>query len=573
MNLLEQGLLWLDADRARYWAVAWFAYGAVVLLALFPPRAGTAPATRRLNAVLFGAAVFLVLAAFRWPVWFFPKDLNPDEAQIVAGAITLDRLPVYWKYVDGTTHGPVCEYLLLAAHWCGAPLNYITARVLGVMLQAGALWAAWGTLRLFMSERFARIGILPGLTFWAFVTWEDFVHYSTELPGLFCLAVGGWLAAIVLRAAAVRPRQLVLASLAGLAIGIVPFAKLQSVPQGVGLALIVLALLWWGRRDLPARQRLQLGGVFVAGGLVPALLVAGFVSVYGLWEHFRASYILSALDYLTISEHPPGQMPMRFLYFSATEPAFAWLFWGGLGFSLLYARAATAEKSLRFARIAGWLLLGAAYYSVLRPAREVVHYLHLLVIPLTILVGLTLAIAVEEARQIGENGARQPGLNRAMPWLSLGLLVLLPQFYQRQVSWNQFAGQMHEYRATPISEAARFIRERERAGDTVAMWGWEPNLLVQANLPHGTREAHSANQMMAWPLRPYYVARYLWDMERRQPEWFVDVVGKDAFAFEDRPNQAHEALPALNTLISTQYEFMAEFQNKRIYRRKAAPSR
>ncbi len=561
MHLLEQALLWLDADRARFWTAAWATFGAVLLAALFPPRPEARPAVRRWNAVRFGLGVFLALAAFRWPVWFFPKDLNPDEAQTIAGAITLEQFPVYWKYVDGTTHGPACEYFLLAAHWLGAPLDYFTARVVGTLLQAGALLAVWGTLRCFTTERVARAGILPGLAFWAFATWDDFVHYSTELPGLFFLAVAGWLIAAVLRAPAPGRRHFWLAALAGLGLGLVPFAKLQSVPSGLALALVALVLLWRGRTDLPAPQRWRLAGAFVAGGLAPALGVAVFLTVYGLWEHFRASYLLSALDYLGLGDHRPAEMPMRFFHFSATEPAFAWFFWGGLAYALLHARAAT-DKVLRVALVAAWLLLAVAYYSVLRPAREVTHYLHLLVVPLTTLAGLSLAAAV------GEPGANPSARARVLPWLLFFLVALSPQFYQRLLSWHRFAGFAAEYRATPPGEAARFIRERARPGDTVAMWGWEPHLLVEANLPHGTREAHTANQLMHWPLRPYFLTRYLWDLERRQPAWFVDVVGAGSFAFEDRPNQAHEAVPALAAFIAANYEFAAEFGHTRIYRHK-----
>ncbi len=571
MHLLEQALLWLDADRARFWTVAWLAFAAATAAAFFPARADAPPAVRRGNAALFGLGIFAVLAAFRWPVWFYPRDLNPDEAQIVAGALTLDRLPVYWKYVDGTTHGPWCEYLVLAAHWLGAPLNYVTARVVGTLLQAGALLAAWGTLRCFTHERAARLGILPGLAFWSFVSWDDFVHYATELPSVFFLAASGWLAARLLRTPVPGRRHLVLAGLAGLALGANPFAKLQSVPAALALALAVLAWLWRGRADLAAALRWRLGGAFIAGGLLPGLMLLGFLGIYGLWEHFRASYLLSALDYVALSEHRPAEMPMRFLHFSATEPAFAWLFWGALGFALLYARTAAATPALRAARITAWVLLGATLYGVLRPGREVVHYLHFLVIPLTLLAGFTLAIALAET---GAADRIRPWQQR-LPYVWFALLLLLPQAYSRvNGSWNRFAGFVGEYLREPVSPAADFIRQRAGTGDTLAIWGWEPHLLVETGLPHGTREAQTANQIMDWPLRPYYVTRYLWDMEHRQPDWFVDVVGPGSFAFEAREIQAHETVPALRDLIATRYELVAEFGSKRIYRRKGpAPAR
>ena len=71
------------------------------------------------------------------------------------------------------------------------------ARVVAVLMQGLALWAVWGTLRCFVAERAARLGVLPGLAFWSFVTYEDYIHYSTELPGLLLIAWAGWAIAAI----------------------------------------------------------------------------------------------------------------------------------------------------------------------------------------------------------------------------------------------------------------------------------------------------------------------------------------------------------------------------------------
>ena len=107
MSAIASFLLWLDAESVRYWTVAWLAFALVVALAWAP--SATAPARWWRGSWPFAAAVLLMLAAFRWPSWFYPRELNPDEAQTIASALTLECFPVYWKYVDGTTHGPVCE--------------------------------------------------------------------------------------------------------------------------------------------------------------------------------------------------------------------------------------------------------------------------------------------------------------------------------------------------------------------------------------------------------------------------------------------------------------------------------
>ena len=76
---------------------------------------------------------------------------NPDEPQMIAGAITLERFPVYWEYVDGTTHGPLANVPLLIGNALGLPLDYAGARfVAGVLMIVGEA----SPMRAFHRERY-----------------------------------------------------------------------------------------------------------------------------------------------------------------------------------------------------------------------------------------------------------------------------------------------------------------------------------------------------------------------------------------------------------------------------------
>src|SRR3954466_15833933 len=54
-----------------------------------------------------------VLICFRWPMLWVRHELNVDESQLIAGAITLRHDPVFWRSVDGGTAGPIDFYPLL----------------------------------------------------------------------------------------------------------------------------------------------------------------------------------------------------------------------------------------------------------------------------------------------------------------------------------------------------------------------------------------------------------------------------------------------------------------------------
>jgi len=557
-------LLWLDADPARFWFAAWTAFGVTILLALRAPGERKDPGTAVAGGQgwwWFAGCVFLTLAAFRWPSWFVPGDLNPDEAQILAGAITLQHFPVYWKFVDGSTHGPLCEYLLLAANWLGAPLNYVTARALAAGLQGLALIGVWGTLRCFTSERLARLAILPGLAFWSFVSWHDFVHYSTELPGIPLLALAGWAVAAVLASPSSSHRDALLLYLGGLCLGAVPFAKLQSAPQAAAMAAIALLLLWFAHRD-PLRLFARRAGWLVLGGVTPVVAVLVFLLVYGLQDQFWSSYILNNVGYTGLGQHPLKEMPGWFFHFASTSSAFAWFLSGCIGFALLYARPGAGRPApLRIGIMVSWLLLGVAYVCVLSSSREAAHYLHLLVIPAATLSGFVLAAATSDPSD--DPGRLRP---RWTPVLLFGLLAVAPQLYDRASTWHQYLGRLAAHEKVPLSDTARFIRERAQPGDTLAMWGWEPGLFVDTGLAQGTREAHSACQLTTWPMQAFYVERYVRDMLRRRPVWFVDAVGPGGFIYEDRREFAHERTAPLRDLIARDYVLLAEFKNKRIYR-------
>jgi hypothetical protein len=552
MNPILTWLLWLDANPLCHWILAGAFFTATLATALLAP-----PARRGLGAGWFALAVTATLFAFRWPGWFTPDELNPDESLIIAGAITLKEHLLHWKYLDVGTHGPVSEYLLVIASWLGAPLTPVTARIAAVALEALALLGVWGTLRPLTSERVARCAVLPGLAFWSLVTWTDFIHYATELPGLTLVSLAMWAVTRPLVSPGPARGDRLRLLLGGVALGVIPLTKFQLIPLGAAVALIVMLILGlqrWRARQSAAGPALL---CFLAGGLAPLLLLLVYLGIYGLFGQFWYSYIVSALDYSGAGHHPFWSMPSWFFRFSATAFAFPWFFWGGLAFALLYTRS-PAPPALRLARLLGWALLGIAMYCVLRPSREVAHYLHILVVPLTLLTGVVLASAV----------AAPPAdrWSRFGPWVAFALIALLPQF---QFPGHPYVGHLRAHLAQPRSAAAEYILERRQQGDLLAMWGWEPRLYVETGMVQGTREAATLCQLTNWPLQSFYVARYEGDLLTRRPAWFVDAVGPGSFVFEDRGTFGHETILPVREIIARDYEFTAELDSMRIYRRKS----
>lgn len=564
-------LHWLDANPTWHLTFAWTLFALLVLTATLPLvaglpaslAAGSARRMLRLGASPWAFAILvpLSMAAFRWPFWFDPQIGNPDEAQMIAGAITLAKYPVFWGSVDGTTHGPLSDYVLLLPWLIGAPIDFVTARIVALVLEAGALLCLWRALRLVMPEGIARVAILPGCAFWSFVTFFDLVEYSSELVAQFLAAAALWALASATTASARgrRSRLFVFGSL----IGLIPYAKLQGVPLVAALALLGLASILGLAPELRPHRRgdllaLALGVAWFSG------LTLAFVLFHGVFDSFWAGYITNNLLYANSGHLTHAAMLQRLLSCELSgSTMFTPYFLGSLAALLACAIPAYlgGRASARWLAI-GWLLFLAGVFTTISPRREFTHYLHFMVVPLGLFTGVHLAACVTWLSRWAPQ-AQAIGVSCAVFLVA----SLVPPIVSCAAEGAPLSGRLAQHLAERISPVSQFLLAHQSPGDRLALWGWMPHYHVETGLPQATREAHSSRQIEAGPMQDYYRRRYLRDIRRSRPRWFVDAVGGTNFAYTDRSRQGHEILPELAAFIAQDYELVADLQGSRIYRR------
>lgn len=557
-------LTWLDSSAHRYHAVATLGALLALALALAPWCAGRL-AHRLSRPFWFGFALLFALLAFRWPVVLDNRQLpNPDESQMLAGALTLAHRPVFWLHVDGTTHGPLAQWPLTPLAWVYSTIDYTAARLFATLLAWGGLICTWLTLRHWTDERTARLGVLPALALLAFTIHFDFLQYSSEHVPMFLNAAGLALVATAFhRDGTLIHRRRLLAS--GLVLGLVPWAKLQAVPVAgtVGL-LAVWACLMQPAATWSARGRTV--AALAALALVPAVLILVYVAAHGIVAEFWQLYVVNNLFYAGGRWFGWTEAPKMFLVIGAQAESFLAFFHPVAIVTLLgLPFAVAAGRPSR--RALGWsvLIVAAALFAVMAPGRLFQHYLQLCMLPLALVFGATLGGVLNLVRRIPQPAFRAICVATVATLVMIATLTPLTLRRVEQGSGPSLGRFALMQGARVRSPVALELRRHAAPGETLGHWGWMPNFYVETGLVQATRDGHTSRQIHAAPDRDAYRARFLAEIRQSFPPVFVDAVGPQNFSLHDRETMAHETFPALRDFIRQHYTLIADIDSTRVY--------
>lgn len=550
---------WFAASPPRYWAVVWVLGGITAGLALAPELGAARVWARRLaHPAWFALAVLLTFLAFRWPTWFADAQVNPDEAHMIAGAITLREYPVFWRDVDGTTHGPLADYVLLLAPALGLPMDFAGARLVGTLLQVATLLAVWIAARRLFDAGSARLALLPALLFWAATSFYDLLQYSSELMPICLTAVGGALGAVAVTTPSVFGRRAALFGAAFL-LGLVPYAKLQGVLQAGLIGLILAGAVWRSTAGSEQARRMDLGWL-LGGALLPTVLLLVGLATAGLLREFYESYVRNNVLYANARHMSYADQLSGWVgYLDATPGCLAFFLGTLLAALLLLGPGVRGNR--RPVLALGWALAFVGFLSVIVPGRTYLHYQHFLVAP-----GAFLLAASLHAARAGF-GNLSPWVARATAVVAV-LIAAWPQVSARRSEHNPFIERYTGPRAAGSSDIGQLLQSKLQPGDRLAIWGWRPGLYVETGLPQGTRDGQTSRMIEQSPMRTYYRKRYLADMVRNRPRWFVDATGGDNFAYKNRSSEGHQTFWDLEGFVRTDYELVGEADGCRLYRRK-----
>ena len=557
-------LLWLDASPERYFAVALASLSPTLILAVLPAFRPLRPLVESpLGRAAFLGSCTLTLFAFRWPLVAFPAAFNPDEAQFIAQALTFVHSPLPWKSFDGNNAGPLDTAIIAAPALLGIGPSYIEARLVGLVLIAGAIACIYALIARMYGELAGRLAALFPLLFFATAVSRDFIHYTSETLSLFLLGFAAAALAWMERAPAVRARFA--AAACGFALGALPFAKVQAVPIMVVLVVTALLLTERRRRIEPGLRASLL--VSLLGGLaaVPLFFLC-LVVASGVFGDFVTSYILMPLEYdRSIAPKAASYTVRPNIGFAI----FAELGIVGSAVMLLAAFLFGRRRELRgnasqwVVPLVALLTIFAADYAVARPHSDYIHYLLWFVMPISALFGAAAGVLLNLVVRMGS------AKRRLLPALAVGIAVYatVPAVnYRLNLGYPLYTSFARDFQ--PESNPVLLLLERSvKPGDRISVWGWMPDFYVATRGLLGTRDAITQFQIERSPYQTYYRDRYLGDFALNRPRFFIDAVSPSMFNYHDVAHEGHESFPQLAAIVAANYRQIGESYGVRLYER------
>lgn len=551
-------MFWSD-NRGVFFGVSVTLTLLVLLLALLPMTRWALLRWVRGTTPFLLVMLVLMLAA-RWPGFHYPKAFEVDEAQIVAAAMALAEDPVFFRSVDGASSGPLVIYPLLLPMMFGQDPNLFTSRLIGVCITFGGVVAIYLGLRRMFDETTARLTSCVGAFFFTFSNFWNYVHYNSELlvaawcvagtACLFCLIAGSDQSLSTLRK---------WACLGGFLLSLVPFTKLQSVPQALLIGLLLTAFLIWRSARfgfLRATGSLALLGVATA---VFPLLFLLTMAMTGTWEYFWGSYILNNFGYRTTGAMDYGSVVGQFI--AGGNDLWNWM--PGLLVFCVIAFIPALVSGRRFVPgllsvVICLMIFSVALISVLMPGRPYYHYLLLLPFPLAMLAGTMLG-CIQKC---------------SLRWVKLAavavfaLMAIAPGLWAEIRKPDPWAGAGRQWaKALPDKVSQRLIQLRDSPEDRLLVWGWMPYYHVYTGMVQSHRMSISTPVFSENERQAFYREAFIDDLIDHPPRWIVDAVAPGSFNYTDRQTHGIQRFPEFEEILTRDYKQIDEIDGVRIYQR------
>ena len=435
-----------------------------------------------------------------------------------------------------------------------------------------------------MDRTLARLMVLPVLTFFAFTVNRNFIHYSGENVSLLLLSAS-LLTLAVLASSPRRVGWMIFA--AGMVVGALPFAKLQTTPLGAVVGVSTLLVLWCCKS--PPKNRLRDCAIYVAGALLLPLFFSITTAASGAFEHMLHSYIVANERYAKLGS-PFAEMIAVFPKFLAKGETLGVWFYFQLAAGMLLlivvwmfggwkGLRSCSLKPLAFSAV----LLIAAVFCVIAPGRLHFHYLLLLIIPSAVWLTACAACFGQWAGRLTNPRRRQVVAALLVVWVVAVVSTLalnMPDGRRRRSGATRrihgVSGQCSRKRHSqsgPERPAHGFMGRMYELFVETGMWSATRDCVLEYSEIYRSPNRGSVEDSSATPpsyletTPPYFLNLYIRDFEQNRPPVFVDSVSPESFSFRERNLFGYETCPPLAALVDERYRLIIEVDGIRIFLR------
>lgn len=497
-------------------------------------------------------AVALCIITLRFPLLSKPES-NVDESQWIAAAITLKQDSRYWLSVDGTTSGPLVSAPLLLISLFGGTINYGTVKLFGIFIWVLSIILIYKSLRLFLQKVIARLTILPLVFCVSSFTFWDYIAYNSEHIPILLLSACIFLSVLITIDVTQKKTRYII--LLGFLLGCIPYSKLQAVPMALSMTLYIFLFV---------RLRLKIILLFIGFGLLPSILILIYLIIIGIFNDFWISYIINNLIYAKVGLghnftffQKIKYFPNLFFkvrdtnYFFLSQIIFSTI---GTFILLIKFRNTIERKEYKLIGFA-FILLITSIYSVIQPGNDFYHYLLLLIVPFAFLTSVLTGILYNKFSFLSFSV-----FNQHLLIISGTILFITSVIYFNSRNTSVFAKATLQLN-TKKDRVTRKILYLATPGDKIAVWGWANKYYAETQLAQGCRDPHFYYQIKDSPTQQYYLNRYVYDIRKNKPTFFLDAVS-------DTNTQSYKRFPQIKNIVDSLYRHLEKVDGVDIYIKK-----
>ena len=479
-------------------------------------------------------------------------ELNIDTSAWISSAISAARSDApLWTLLNYSDSRPLTVFPLFILEFFGIPVDWALAGNVGVVLWGFTIAFFYAILRRWFTDWQALFYALPLLIFQTTNIDADYLSYNSEHICVLMLTIGFW----VLLQFEKNQKTAWQYLLAGFWLGMLPFAKMQTVPMGLVLGFF-FALFAFRRR--------QHWGVFalLVGSILPTLLVnlyyfqKGEISTFWndyFWNYYYYSFTKTYSGVPVSSRFGPTYIFTFFFKIPANR-----VFWATL-FAVLLVGAVAVLRKIKAGKMSlfnqFWynthslvsLFFLASLYAVLQSGNQFSHYLLLLVVPVLLVAALLIQFIAQPYRK----------------WLWVVFVVAIGL----EGIHNLYQNSLETPPQIPVAEIAvcQKIEQLVMHHQKMSIWGYSDRFFVWSRVAAGNRLSHTF--WVYWPslLIDYRQRQFLQDMNQNQTDWFLDFSTSN-IQHNDKKFR-HDNFPKIAAYIRKNYQLVQTVQGVRFYQR------